>query len=93
MCIQYIFIKTFKKSSSSFLAHVRRGVWVWVKIRLKALAKTTFGMSPGVIQTCFQHRKLYFLGTVREHLLIFRIEVMFQNTHQAYDPSDLIIEL
>jgi hypothetical protein len=50
-------------------------------------------MSPGVIQTCFQHRKLYFLGTVREHLLIFRIEVMFQNTHQAYDPSDLIIEL
>jgi hypothetical protein len=59
MCIEYIFIKIFKKSHSSFLAHVRRGVRVWVKIRLKALAKPTFGMSLGAIQTCFQHRKLY----------------------------------
>ncbi len=62
MCIEYIFIKTFKKTYSSFFGPYPQGGTALVKIRLKALAKPTFEMSLGVIETCFQHRKLYPFG-------------------------------
>jgi hypothetical protein len=62
-------------------------------MRLKALAKPTFGMSLGVIQTCFQHRKLYFFGNRKRASPPSEDRGDVPKTRQPYDPSDLIIGL
>ncbi len=76
--------------AKTYFSHPRRGVRVWVKIRLRAIAKSTFEISLGATPNLIPTWKTEIFWETQKSIIRLPPRVAIQETHQAHYLSDPI---